>query len=180
MKLLHLTIATAVILFAGCVHESTQKTYLLDAPAINITESFYLEDVKLPEYLCNTNMRYATNDGTLEEIEDGLWAIPLDRLIRDVLREAISNTQNANRPPRCTITLKQIRLSDDNTLEFSGHISRNLHDNRARDPQNQFLVKVPIEVDLKKKTITPDNFRKAVTKALGKIVQTKLPIEAAF
>lgn len=179
MKLLNTTITAAVILLVGCIHTSNQKTYLLDTPVINITEAFYLESVKLPEYLCNTSMRYATNDGTLEEIKDGTWAIPLDRLIRDGLREAISNKPNAKNAPPCTIVIKQIRLTDMDTLEFSGHISRNMHDNRARDPQNQFLVEIPIEVD-KKKTITPDNFRKAITKALAKIVQTKIPVETAF
>ena len=180
MKLFNVTtIAIAAVLLAGCIHESKQKTYLLDAPAINLSETFYLENVKLPEYLSSTQMRYVTTEGTLEEVKDGAWAIPLDRLIRDILREAISNSTGAKYSSACTITIKQIRLSENDTLEFSGHISRNMHDNRARDPQNQFVVEVSIELD-KKKMILPDAFRKAITKALGKIIQTKVPVEAAY
>lgn len=179
MKTLISALFTTLVLLAGCIHKAPQKTYLLEAPAIHLQQAFFLEDLKMPEYLCDTNMRYTTMDGTLEEVKDGTWAIPLDRLMRDVLRDSLANMPNASKYPLCTISIKQIRMTTESALEFTGHLSRNMHDNRARDPQTTFKITIPVELD-KKNAITPENFRKAVAAALSQMLQTKLPVEAAL
>lgn len=159
-------------LLTSCLTKSSDpKVLLLDIPASAIQESFVLQKVEMPEYLCAGSLRYTTEDGELKTVPGGFWALPLDKLIRDSIRSALRHTERNPFPVTYVLQLDQIIQSSSEKLLFKGAF---VAKNDRVDKQIPFAVEVPFRVNPEEDDDenAPERFRQAVNTALTKILKS--------